>query len=147
MAFGFYIYIPFSPHLMNSLTATVEKQQQQKDQQQPPQKQQQSQQHQEKEKEQQMEVLTPKNQHKLNIIQDPEAKQKSTPGHESAASLKPVLGAKTATGELQFIRFFDSRFPKIFGWILKSPVITSSIPKDLKSQTSMSPSYKLANFP
>ncbi|XP_011295343.1 probable WRKY transcription factor protein 1 isoform X1 [Musca domestica] len=81
--------------------ATVEKQQQQKDQQQPPQKQQQSQQHQEKEKEQQKEVLTPKNQHKLNIIQDPEAKQKSTPGHESAASLKPVLGAKTAAASQQ----------------------------------------------
>lgn len=137
---------------MNSLTATVEKQQHEKERQQPAQKQQQSQkqqQHQEKQKEQQTEVLTPKNKQKqqLYVNQDPEAKQKSTPGHESAASLKPVLGAKTATGELQFIRFFDSRFPKIFGWILKSPVITSSIPKDLKSQTSMSPSYKLANFP
>ncbi|XP_073813070.1 jabba [Musca autumnalis] len=62
-----------------------------------------AQQQQQQQKEQQKDVQTPKSQtgHQLNVQQDPEAKQKSTPGHESAASLKPALGAKTATGSPQ----------------------------------------------
>ncbi|XP_061395861.1 uncharacterized protein LOC133331486 [Musca vetustissima] len=73
--------------------ATVEKEQQQ----QQPQKEQ-----------QQKDISTPKSQphtkQQLSVTEDPVAKQKSTPGHESAASLKPVLGAKTAAAPQQSSR-------------------------------------------
>lgn len=78
MASGFYICT--SSHLINSLTDPGESQ-----------------------KSKEPAVSTPKQQpqNHLAVNLDAEAKQKSTPGHETAASLKPAVDAKTVIGSAQ----------------------------------------------